>query len=194
MTAFERTRQKIIQSANQRMMAEGIKKTSLEDVARDAGLTRITIYRHFAEKQDLVRAVFMRIPEMLETLQSEMESVPETAPESFLARLIGLFASLPAGDYPARLAELAQVYPNLAEELHLRRGRAVEAMLARLVEQAERSGRLRPGLNRDVLHAYFETAVVNVLLSPSLAQRGLSAADVFQTVQTVFLYGILTNS
>jgi AcrR family transcriptional regulator len=68
MTTTEDTRGRIVLAALKRYLMYGIKKTSMEDVAAEAGLTRVTIYRYFPDKKNLVRASFMHFVEALQQL------------------------------------------------------------------------------------------------------------------------------
>jgi AcrR family transcriptional regulator len=51
---------RILDAAIQLFAEFGLKRTSMEDVARRAGVGRATIYRRFAQKDDLVRATIVR--------------------------------------------------------------------------------------------------------------------------------------
>jgi AcrR family transcriptional regulator len=53
----EDTRDRII-DANVRVMARGVASVSVPDVAREAGVSVPTIYRHFGTKRDLLAAVY----------------------------------------------------------------------------------------------------------------------------------------
>jgi AcrR family transcriptional regulator len=59
------TAERILDAAYQRVSDIGLSRTTVEDVAREAGLTRQTIYRYFPSKDDLVRALLMREEERL---------------------------------------------------------------------------------------------------------------------------------
>lgn len=50
-------RQRIVDAATQSVRRHGIRRTALGDVARLAGLSRGTIYLHFADKDALIQAV-----------------------------------------------------------------------------------------------------------------------------------------
>jgi AcrR family transcriptional regulator len=54
------TSDRILDAAFRRIAELGLSRTTVEDVAREAGLTRQTIYRYFPSKDDLVRALIMR--------------------------------------------------------------------------------------------------------------------------------------
>jgi AcrR family transcriptional regulator len=52
----ERTREKLIQAAMVRFLAQGVQETSAEQIAADARVSLRTFYRHFASKHDLLFA------------------------------------------------------------------------------------------------------------------------------------------
>lgn len=54
------TRQRILDAALAQFEDFGLRRTTMEDVARHAGISRITIYRRFAGKEALVEAVLLR--------------------------------------------------------------------------------------------------------------------------------------
>lgn len=54
-------RDQILAAATRAFARAGFAATSLDDVAREAGITRVIVYRHFASKADLYRAVLEHI-------------------------------------------------------------------------------------------------------------------------------------
>jgi AcrR family transcriptional regulator len=53
----EQRRESILRAAARAFARAGYAATSMEDVAAEAGITRLIVYRHFASKEDLYRAV-----------------------------------------------------------------------------------------------------------------------------------------
>lgn len=51
--ATDDTRGGILEAARRRFLRFGVRKTTVEDVAREAGCSRTTLYAHFRNKQDL---------------------------------------------------------------------------------------------------------------------------------------------
>ena len=186
------TCRKIVNTALELFLSQGIKKTSMEEVAAAAGVTRMTVYRCHSQKKKLVAAAFDLVLEVLAETLKEVEPAGEDLSISRqLERISAGFAALPQGDLPARLAEMQRVYPQLWAEFHARRKELIGALFASLFAQAARQGVLRPGLRPEVVQAYFSTAVVNVLQDLQLAASNLSTAEVFETVKTIFLFGLL---
>jgi AcrR family transcriptional regulator len=189
----ETTDQRILTSALDLFFSQGIKKTSMEEVAYRAGVTRITIYRYYADKKLLVQAALLRIPTNLEELQAKIANQQPQDIDTVLDALAAQIAGLPKGDFPALLAELQRVYPDVWHQVHTARLKSIQGLFDHLLVLAEDQGRLRSGLNRQVMQAYFIRAVVNVLEDPTLVSQELSASEVFETVKAIFLRGILVE-
>jgi AcrR family transcriptional regulator len=54
-------REQIVVAATRAFARAGFGGTSLDDVAREAGISRVIVYRHFESKADLYRAVLDRV-------------------------------------------------------------------------------------------------------------------------------------
>jgi len=61
------TRERILDAAVIRFVEEGVSRTTLADIARQAGVTRGAIYWHFEDKVDLFAAMIERLGERLIT-------------------------------------------------------------------------------------------------------------------------------
>jgi TetR/AcrR family transcriptional regulator, repressor for uid operon len=51
---------RILDAAYARMLEQGLRRLTMDDVARRAGLARVTLYRRFPRKRDLIEAVITR--------------------------------------------------------------------------------------------------------------------------------------
>lgn len=54
------TRDRIVDAAYTQMLAFGLRRTTMEDIARRAGVGKPTLYRRFADKDAVVQAVIVR--------------------------------------------------------------------------------------------------------------------------------------
>ncbi|MET8776917.1 helix-turn-helix domain-containing protein [Nocardia sp. NPDC004654] len=59
-TVAESMEARILDAALARFEKVGVKKTTIEDIARQAGLDRVTVYRRMGSRDDLVQAVISR--------------------------------------------------------------------------------------------------------------------------------------
>jgi TetR/AcrR family acrAB operon transcriptional repressor len=148
----ERTRRRIIAAARRVFARQGVRRTTLEEVARAAGVTRGAIYWHFAGKTDLFYA--MREQVLLPTIDTGFAASgadaadPLGSAERFLH---GVIASLddPAARETFRIMGFKCEYVGeLGRELRRQRNRCAEltGKLAQVYRRARRAGQLRAGL------------------------------------------------
>ncbi len=84
-------REQILAAATSAFARTGYAATSLEDIAAEAGVTRVILYRHFESKADLYRSVLDRAKQRLDAATG----APEFTEESIDA-LLGAAADDPA--------------------------------------------------------------------------------------------------
>ncbi|MDN3556413.1 TetR family transcriptional regulator [Halomonas maura] len=70
----EATRAALLDAAEEVFFEKGVARTSLEQIARHAGLTRGAVYWHFRNKADLFRAMMDRVRMPFEELVEETEA------------------------------------------------------------------------------------------------------------------------
>ncbi|HSQ38182.1 MAG TPA: TetR/AcrR family transcriptional regulator [Acidimicrobiia bacterium] len=186
------TRPRILLAARDLLVARGVRRVSMDEVAEAAGVTRVTVYRHFGDRESLVRAAFLHLADELDALVADLAREPRPDVDAFLARIGELMTALPAGLQPA-MAELQRAYPEVHAEILERERRAIGALFDRLYSGAEAQGRIRPGLKRSVVEMLFWEVVTGFLDYPALADEGLSPAEVYRTIVDVLLNGMLVG-
>jgi AcrR family transcriptional regulator len=58
--AAEGTAERILDAALKQFELVGVQRSTVEDITRRAGLSRVTLYRHFKSKNDITEAVLLR--------------------------------------------------------------------------------------------------------------------------------------
>ncbi|GAA0682011.1 efflux system transcriptional repressor NalD [Marinobacterium maritimum] len=75
------TREALIDAAEEMFMEHGVARTSLEQIARHAGMTRGAVYWHFKNKADLFHAMLERVHMPFQNLFDEVDdSVADNCP------------------------------------------------------------------------------------------------------------------
>jgi AcrR family transcriptional regulator len=186
------TYQRILLAARDLLVTRGVRRVSMDEVAGAAGVTRVTVYRYFGDRESLVRAAFLHLAESLEVLIAELTAEPRPDVDAFLARIGEVVTALPAGLQSA-MADLQRAYPEVYGEVRDRERRAIATLFDLLYSGAEAQGRIRPGLKRRVVDILFWQIVTGFLDYPALLDQGLSPAEVYRTIVDVFLNGILVG-
>jgi AcrR family transcriptional regulator len=190
MNAETQTQDHILRAAWELLMTQGIKKTSMDEIAQHAGLTRITVYRYYADKEALVRAAFLHSEQVFEQARRDLDQYPDRSLEDHLERIGRALAALPPGNPAARADELRRLYPDLYAEYQQQRLEIEGDLFDRLLTLAGQTGQLRPGLNLDLTRIIFWETLKNLFENPQLQALGLSDAELFSAVIDLFCHGI----
>lgn len=171
------TTERILAATLRQFEEFGIRRSTMEDVARRAGVSRVTIYRRFPGKDALVEAVLLhedrRFFDELDAVVGRCESVDERLAEGFAFALRYLRRH-------ALLNRLLRTEPeSLLPHLTLRAGPvlgAVRGFIAERLGEEVRDGRL-PSLDVEVAGEMLGRLVLSFLLTPETAIRLRTARD-----------------
>jgi AcrR family transcriptional regulator len=187
------TPQRILLAARDLMVARGLRRVSMDDVAGAAGVTRVTVYRYFGDRESLVRATFLNLAESLDAVVADLGEEPRPDVDAFLSRIGEVMTALPAG-LQAAMAQVERAHPQVYAEVRDRERRAIAALFDLLYSSAEAQGRIRPGLKREVVEILFWEVVTGFLDYPALQDQGLSPVEVYRTIVDVLLNGMLVGA
>ncbi|WP_111481381.1 TetR/AcrR family transcriptional regulator [Celeribacter halophilus] len=68
----EATRQRILQAAHNQFVQNGLEGTRMEAIAKEAGLNKSLVYRHFSDRENLYRRVLQRAYQHMRTAEAEL--------------------------------------------------------------------------------------------------------------------------
>ena len=149
----------ILDAAERLFVRYGYRKSSMDDVAREAGTAKGTVYLYYAGKEALFRALLERIGRTV----LEASQLAAAAPQPFAERLFGVLNAYYGYFYErfsesGHLQELGEIRGSLGQDLSEQLRLNHLQILVNVLEQAERDGDI------------------------SLAARGLTAQDVATTL------------
>jgi len=155
----EKTRRRIMASALRVFDRRGIARTTLEQIAKDAGVTRGAIYWHFTGKQDLLRAIrdSVSLPLLDQSDLTLLQAGDDDPLERVQRFLAGLVRTIDADSRTRRALDVMSFKCEYVGELAAERGALVR-----------NTDRLRAALE----HAYTRSRERGILrddLSPQVA-------------------------
>jgi len=161
-------RDRLLAATYQCVMRFGLGKTTIEDVVKESGLSRATIYRQFPGGRDelLLETVGWELANYFNTLADHVRDAPDLE-QLFERGLVFAHRSLtehlvlrkildtePERQLPLLTVESAKTLPFIADFLH-----------PYLVREAEQ-GRLRPGVEIDRAAEYLARAILSLINAP----------------------------
>jgi TetR/AcrR family acrAB operon transcriptional repressor len=193
------TRHKLLDAAEHLFQAQGVSRTSLQDIARRAGATRGAVYWHFKDKADLFNAMMERVTLPMEESfnhENERQDVPGEAGLNAIERIrlstVNALRQIVTDTQTRRVFEVATQKVEYVEELQAVRLRhlTVRNGFLERIQQGMETAASQMNLSLPVsasvgaqgLHAMIDGLIQNWLLDPQafdLLEVGQCAIDVY---------------
>ncbi|HYD22080.1 MAG TPA: TetR/AcrR family transcriptional regulator [Flavipsychrobacter sp.] len=182
---------KILSAGVELFSQYGFKTITMDDIARRAGISKKTLYQHFANKEEVVREAVIWYKNHLDTQCRAMMEDTENAIEA-MVRIKTMMDHSYKQTNPMVIMELQRYYPEgykvFRESLVTQDVEAVKKNLQQGIEE----GLYRENLNVDLV-ARFHIESALLLMQPNLMvneREDLKAVN--HEITELFLYGIMT--
>lgn len=188
------TKRRIVTAAQDRFMASGFSAVTMDDISRDLGMSKKTLYEFFPGKLDL----------LLETSRAHRAQCERELDGAAQEKADFFVRARKTFEHVARMySRLTPVYMNdvrrnapvvWAEIQEYRRTRVRRHMLS-LLEQGVAQGVLRKDLDLEALVRLYLT-MTSALLNPEISgwAPGEAIAPLFETFIRVYFEGLITDS
>jgi len=171
----QRNRERVLEVAKQAFTRFGA-NTSLDDIAKQAGVGPGTLYRHFPTREELLKAVYRAELEKLAAAEQKFAQTmpPVAALRAWLLLFVDAIAAkqLIAPALNTLLGDPKKVFEASYAKMH----QAIRALVKRAVESGEIRSDLDPA---DLLWAL--VGVANVASSPNWQQSARRLVDILIT-------------
>ncbi len=182
----------IIKTAHDLFWKHGIKRVTIQEVCREAQVSKMTFYRFFENKVDLAKRVlqdmFDESLEKYRTLMAEDISFEEKVKRQILAKFEGtkeISAELVKDIYTDKKLGLFEYWEE--------RRKQMLAIVMNDYREAQKQGWIRKDMNLDFI-IYFNGKVGEWIYDPVLKSMYETDQDAIMDITKVFFYGIFPRS
>ena len=194
------TREQLLDAAERVFRDHGVTRTSLAEVAAEAGVTRGAVYWHFRDKADLFAAMCERATSPMDTLAEQARESHEASPMATLRTLCVDTLLHLSGDARARTVleimfhkselsgELAGVAERHDRDCRHARG-CVDEVVRRAIDKGELPRDTDTALTVHALYAYITGIMHEWTLEPTAYDLRASAGALVDT----FLAGLVAR-
>jgi AcrR family transcriptional regulator len=177
---YDQMRTRVVDAAERYVERNGLAKVRIEEVAEEAGCSRATIYRYFADKDELIREVLIgRARRIANKLARVVDTIDDPA-DLLVQGMVRGVAEFRADPYfesfygPAA----AGTTTRIAGGSPAIRAVVGEAM-GPLFDLAETTGRLRPGIGREQATEWIMMITTALLTIPQPSMHSSAEQEVF---------------
>lgn len=180
------TEDKIKRAALELFKERGIRKSSMNDVAARCGITRMTVYRYFDGKEELLKALLIDIVAVFDISGIDksggLDGIFSTV-GSALERLKGV----PVFKI---LGETKMLYPGLYSEIAERLRETQDRLFEGVTDIAAKQGVLRDNLDMETVKIILIDFIVRIPENPAVVKGEKSILEIFNTINTILRYGL----
>lgn len=183
---------KILTSAVELFRQYGMKAITMDDIARRAGISKKTLYQHFANKNEVVNESVQWYKDQVCEMCTMQMADSENAIEA-MVKMLAFMDNMNKEMNPMLLFELQRYFPEafktFREQLELRD----VGMLRDNIQRGIEEGLFRPEINADLMARYRLESSLMILQPNLLVNNRNELISVALEIGEHFMYGIMTQ-
>jgi AcrR family transcriptional regulator len=184
-------RGRIVGTAERIFLRSGFNRVLMDDLARELGMSKKTLYSHFESKEELLRAALVHrtgeVERGLEAIVGAKESFPAK-----LGRLAGFLQSKLGEASPVFFDDIRRYAPECFRVVEEFRARAIPRYFGRLLDEGIRAGHVRPQVNRDLLIRMLVLSIQGIIRPEAAEELHLRPREALDRILAILFDGILT--
>jgi len=186
-------RPRIVEAARGLFLSRGFVRVTADDIAAEIGVSKATLYKEFASKEDILRAV---VRDLMAEIVARVDAIIKNDEQSFVERLVALFAFV-GGRLsllgPVCLRDIEKGAPAIWREIEDFRRDKLLTNFKVILAAGHKQGLFRGDIDNDLLMRMFIRLVEGFVNPAEMLRSGRTPAETFESVIKVFFQGILTD-
>lgn len=183
---------RIVEIATEQFFRYGVRAVTMEDIARQGGISKKTIYQEFADKKDLVKVAFevildedrRKMNSILETEDGVIEHLVKTS-KMVRERLLNL--------NPIVILEVQKYFPEAWKMFEAFKVQVIMEDLINVIEKGKKLGYFRPEIDSHILAKVRVSQITSAFDPENFSRSDFNLAEEQAVMMDLFLHGIFTE-
>ena len=163
----------------------------MDDLAREAGMSKKTLYVHFSSKEELLMAVLEYRTGLVEAQLRSIVSTKDPFPKK-LRQLTHFIHEKMSGISPAFLDDVRRHAPECFRIVEEFRGRAIPLYFGRLFDEGVNGGYLEASFPREMIIRMLLHSIQGIVRPEVMNELHMHPAAGLDHILSILLRGILT--
>jgi AcrR family transcriptional regulator len=184
---------RVLETASQLFLSRGFVQVRSGDIAAELGISKATLYKVFAGKEEILREV---VRGHLAAVLSRVERLLDDGSLGFVEKMAALFSVVGTeiGRFgPVFVRDLQRHAPGIWTEIEEFRQDKIAKNFKIILEAGRREGYFREDIDLELLLAMFASLIQEFVNPAALSSTGRPPAEAFESVIKVFFQGIVTD-
>ena len=184
----EETKTSIIYSAIKHFQSQGYESTTMEQIAEEVDISKVTLYNYFSSKEAIVSEFFQRMShEYVELVLAALEKQPNTR-----LKILEMFRQ--QFKWNAQYRELLQVYFVFQFQSMLKpetyQGSGLDIVLAQIIRYGQDNGEVRNDMPTEYLAKHLEMMYIMQFLVWIIEPEAWDAEKNLGAMVDLFMHGV----
>lgn len=186
-------RQRIVEAARAHFFSHGFRSVTMDDLAKELGISKKTLYAHFPGKFDLLEAV---LADKFAGVEATLKEVTRAHPHDFPATLHELLAGTQREldeIKPPFVRDMRQKAPHVFKTVERRRGALIQRYFGKLFVEGQGAGMVRKDVPAKLMIEILLVMVQSIMNPPKMEELGMTPKEGFAGILKIVLEGALTQ-
>ena len=181
--------EKILKAALELFFRYGIRHVTMDEISRELGMSKKTIYQYYREKDDLVNQL---LDVELKSQERQFDEVSEKSKDAVHEMLLisGMMRQLMQGINPMFFLDLQKFYPSGFKRFQKFKEECGYQNLLRNLKRGISQGLYREDLDLEIVARYRMAQLDMLMFGSYFSYERHSLARVHEEILHVFMYGI----
>ena len=185
---------RILNSAREQFVRFGYSKVTTDEIASELGISKKTLYKYFASKEALFRAVMQRTMDDISAGAAAIIYNEELEYTRKLTETLAFFSEQIARVFSRPLMrDLRRKLPHIWQEVEAFREEQIFTKFASLIAEGVKQGVIRSDIHQEVIVRIYFAAAQQIMNPETLLNLPLTANEAFDAIVKTLFEGLLTE-
>jgi AcrR family transcriptional regulator len=182
-----------VEAARAHFFSHGFRSVTMDDLARELGISKKTLYAHFPGKIQLLEAV---LADKFSGIETKLNEITRAHPHDFPAALRELLANTQREldeIKPPFVRDMRQKAPHVFKVVERRRAALIQRFFGELFIEGQRAGMVRKDVPAKLMIEILLTMVQAIMNPPKIEELGMTPKEGFTGILKIVLEGALAG-
>jgi TetR/AcrR family transcriptional regulator, cholesterol catabolism regulator len=184
--------QKIIEGATEIFLRLGIKSVNMDDIARELGMSKKTLYLHVQDKKDLVGKAMQWHIDQEDNCICNIQDEKLNAIDQFF-EIMMLVNEMLKSMHPSILYDIQKYYPEMMKSMMDNRQKMIRETLLANMKQGQKEGLYRKDFNPDVIIEIYVHSIEGIFNHNWFANIGTTPSELYLELFRYHIRGIASE-
>lgn len=182
----------IINRAMRVFMRYGIKSVNMDDISRQLGISKKTLYKYVSDKTDLVKKAFRfhcdaEDKQLKEISDKNLNAIDESF--EVMRMVMNMISDL----HPSVLYDLQKYHPELMSEMEKERHRIMYKSIKENLERGLKEGLYREDIKPDIVASFYVSSVESIFHKLSFVDTEYTFKELYTELFRMHIRGIASD-